>query len=227
MQKLHLTSLFLVISLVLAPLVLADDQVTENLKERLKSAVSDVQVNQVEEATNRKGYIGTVTDIIQNTIILEDKEGKKSIKIDDDSTIIRNPGNSKIELTSVQIDDSIIAIGDLIEADELQGKRMIVSANSFSPPTKISGVGTISQLNRYSYSLTSKDSDEELELFFTNKTIYKSPSELLENTDLQEGDEILYTAIKDKDDDWSATIVMQLVPAPTESNWRPPHMWLK
>lgn len=216
MQKLPLISLFFALALVAAPLAIAEDEVTENLKERLKTAVSGAQVNEIVPTGQLKGYVGTVTDIIQNTIILEDKSGKKSVRVGDDSTLLRTPGSAEIKLESVRIDDSIIAIGDPLgeEEDEIDGKRIIVSENAFTPPAKLSGLGTVKAVNRYSFDLDVPDSDEDLELFYTGKTTYKTQDSTLEFEDIGEGDEILFTAVKDKDGDWSATIVMQIKPAP-------------
>lgn len=216
MKKFLLISIFSLSLMSFTPFAFAEDEVTENLKERLKSAVGGPNaINEVKSQTTLKGYIGTVTDIIQNTIILEDKEGKKSVRIDDDSTLVRSPGSSDIKLDSVRIDDSIIVIGDPtgLDEDEIAGKRIIVSATALTPPDKLSGLGVITSIDRYSYTLDTKNMDQPVELFFTGKTTYKSPSSALDFSDISEGDEILFTAVKDKDDDWSATIVLQLKPA--------------
>ena len=215
MKITHLTILFSLFTLTIAPLAIADseiinnDEVTNNLKERLKEVVQDTKINQVTES-QLYGYIGNVTDIIQNTIILQDKEGKKSVKISDNSTILRSPGSKEIDLTNISIDDSIIAMGHKSDDDEIAGNRIIVSTTALTPPEKISGIATITSINKYSFSLAILDQDEPFELFFTKKTIYKSPTDILKLNDLTLNDEILYTATRDSDDDWSATIVMQI-----------------
>lgn len=185
-----------------------NDEVTENLKERLKSAMEDADINLVSGKTPR-AYFGQITDVIQDTIVLEDKSGKKNVSLSDDSTIIRTPGSKEIELDNIQIEDYLIAIGYLKDEDDLTATRLIVSSSDLTPPEKLTGIATIKTINRYSFTLTDKDG-EELELFFTSKTIYKNKSEVLEQTNLLEGDRILYTAGLDSDDDWSATVVMQL-----------------
>lgn len=217
MKITHLTTLFAIFVFTIAPLAIADNEtvnsaeINNNVKERIKkyTTTSTTEVNEVVEP-EMYGYIGTVTDIIQNTIILEDKGGKKSVRINDDSLILRSPGSKEIELTSVQIDDSIIAIGTHSDEDEIVGRRIIVSTTALTPPEKISGIATITSIDKYSFSLTITDSDEPFELFFSKDTVYKSPTEILELDNLTLDDEILYTAARDADDDWSATIVMQI-----------------
>lgn len=187
------------------------NEVTENLKTRLKETVEGVNLEEL--ASSPRAYVGVVRDIIKDTIVIEDKSGKKNIMVDDTTSIIRSPGNAEIELDSVRIEDYIIAMGYKAEEDELSGKRLIVSATPFSPPKKLSGLGTIESIDKYSFDINTADSEENLELFFTKNTIYKSPESSLDFEDVSVGDQVLYTAIIDKDGDWSATIVMQIKPA--------------
>lgn len=224
-MKISLTPiLFALLVFTITPIVTADNstqdvdnqEVTNNIKERLKEVVSGSDINQVVNP-ELFGYIGHVTDIIQSTIILEDKLGKKSVRINDDSTIVRSPGSKEIDLANVSVDDSIIAIGSPSGDDEIMGNRIIVSTTALTPPEKISGVASIISVDKYSFSLSVTNSDEPFELFFSKSTTYKSPTNILEHVDLSVGDEILYTASLDSDDDWSATIIMQIKSSDTNT----------
>jgi len=205
---------FILLTSSLSP-IFAQEDLTENLKERIKSAVTGTEL-QTPPPSTLVGYVGTITDVIQNSLVLSDKSGKKIIKLDDTTTLLRSPGNTAIELENVQVDDSIIAIGTPAGEDEIRGKRIIVSNLPITPPDKLGGYGLIEKVNRYSYTLTTLDSSP-LELFFTSKTVYKSATEILEASDLAAGDSLLFTAVKDKDGDWSATVVMRLGTAASSS----------
>lgn len=209
-----ITFLVLTLSLVLPAQIVAQEDVTENLKNRLKETLEDSSINQV-SSPPLLGLVGTVKDIVKNTIVVEDKSGKKNVVVPDDATILRTPGSSAIEIENVRIGDSIIAMGGASDNEqEIIGKRIIVSENTLTPPEKLTGIGIIKDIKRYSLILDT-DNDPELEVFFTNKTLYKSPLSTLQLKDLTLGDKILFTAGLDKDEDWSASVVMRMQEALT------------
>lgn len=216
-------SLFIVLNLVYQPAHAEEastpsgspasiNEVTTNLRERLKEALDKDQP----ESDGPRAYVGVVKDIIKNTIILDDKETRRSIALADEVEILRSPGSSTIKLENIQIDDHIIAMGYPLAKNELSGKRLIVSASPFTTPEKLAGLGTVESIGRYSFTIQTLAGDE-LELFFTKNTIYKSPKEQLDFSDITEGDQIIFTAGKDKDDDWSATQVMRVKSNPIPS----------
>lgn len=215
--------LFIALSLS-RPLVFATDatssgadinEVTTNLRERLKDALG----SDSEPEDTRRAHVGVVRDIIKNTVVLEDKDGRQSVVVGDDATVLRTPGSATIKLGQIQIDDNIIAIGYQSSEEELLGKRLIVSSKPFSPPAKLSGLGEITSVGKYAYTVKT-EGEPKLELFFTSDTLYKSPLQELSHQDVHVGDSVLFTAVRDKDGDWSATVILQIKtssPSPTES----------
>lgn len=184
-----------------------EEEITENLKSRLRNTINAIEAEQ--NSPSLIGFVGTVKDIVKSTIVIEDKAGKKNIVTTDNTNIVRSPGNAEIKIDSVRIDDSIIAIGPSKEDNtEVFATRIIVSEKSFSPPEKLTGMGTITSIKRYSLVINTLK-DPELEVFFTSKTIYKSPQSTLDLEDLNEGDQIIFTAGLDADDDWSASVIMR------------------
>ena len=141
---------------------------------------------------------------------VEDKDGKKNVAIGSDATIVRSPGNADIDIDSVRIDDYIIAMGYSKGDDELEGKRVIVSEKPFAPPEKLAGIGKVSSIDKYAFMITPRDGGDDIELFFTKSTSYKSSEGSLDFKDISPGDEVLFTAVRDQDNDWSATIVMRI-----------------
>lgn len=179
------------------------DQVTENLKKRLQ----DTQ--ETKEATptaSARAYIGTVKDVIKDTLIMQDKDGKKDVKLVEGTTILRSPGNTVIQADNIRIDDYIIAIGYPDGDDILTGRRLIVSVDPIKPPAKVSGLGTIAKIGKN--SLTLKLSDKDQLLATTTKTIIKSAFGTIEFSELAVGDTLIYTAMVDNDDH-TATVIMR------------------
>lgn len=187
--------------------------VTENIKARLKDtlAAPDSAIG----GPVHRGYVGQVRDVIKDTIVMEDKDGKKNIHITDATTLVRSPGNSVIQLDDVGIEDYIIAIGDTLGDDELTGIRLIVSATPLLATNKATGLSTITQVAKSNLTLA-----DDKTLIVNSKTVIKSTaSNSLELADLAVGDVLVYTAIVD-DDTTTATNLMrikQASPTPTPS----------
>lgn len=183
------------------------NEVTNNLKKRLQDslATSDLQTPSL---SFHKAYVGILKDMIKDTLVIEDKDGKKDIKLTDDTTILRNPGNAIIQSDSIRLGDYIIAIGNLGENEVLTSRRLIVSADPIKPPTKTSGLGTIIKIAKS--ELTLKLQDKEQVISLTAKTVFKSAAGTIELGDLSIGDTLIYTATSDAKDNLSATILMRI-----------------
>ncbi|MFH2019628.1 MAG: hypothetical protein ABII80_03390 [bacterium] len=190
-------------------------QATENLKNRLKQTIGEETTTN--SLTLAKGYVGKVKDIVKNTLVFEDKEGKKNLQITDDSLILRSPGNSEIDLPSVRLDDSIIVMGYPLENSEIDGRRIIVSTLPFTPPTKASGFGIIAAITKNTLTLTSPSSEDSLILTTTAKTLYKTPLGILDSTDLTIGDTVIYTALVNDNQDLTTTVLMKIKTATSPS----------
>ena len=180
------------------------EQVTENLKKRLQTSL-ETQLDTPESTA--LAYIGVIKDVIKDTLIIQDKDGKKDVKLQDDTTILRSPGNALIKPENIRLGDYIIAIGYPSDDGILLGHRLIVSADSITPPAKTSGLGTIRELSNS--SLTLKIGDQEQILGITGKTIFKSPGGTIEFSDLGVGDTLIYTALLSKSDAQTATILLR------------------
>ena len=178
--------------------------VNENVKKRLQDSLKTKEATPLSRA---KGFIGIVKDVIKDTEVIQDKDGKKDIKLDDDTFILRTPGNITIKIDNIRIDDYIIAIGYPDETDILAGRRLILSVDPIKPPAKVSGLGIIRKLSKTSITIDDK------ELTLTSKTISKSAVGSIELTDLSEGDTLIYTATTDIKDNLTATILMRVLSA--------------
>lgn len=184
------------------------NEVTENLKKRLQDSLEEPESTPLSQAL---GYVGVVKDIIKDTVIIEDKDGKRDVKLTDDTNILRSPGNAVIKRESIRIDDYIIAIGYKGDGENLNGRRLIVSADPLKVPAKTTDLGVITKIGKTSLTLSIRGEDQTINT--TAKTIYKSPTGVIEYTDLAEGDTVIYTATVDADDDLTATHLMRILSA--------------
>ena len=222
MQKTHLFISLIALTLVITPVHAAstlpspslspspistsasDKEITDNLKKKIAENLD--KSKEVLTTSTARGYIGIVKDVIKDTVIIEDKDGKKDIKITKDTAILRSPGSTTIKSENIRIDDYIIAIGYPIDDETMTGKRLIVSADPIKAPDKSSAIGTISKIGKTSLTLKLADKDQTVGI--TAKTIYKSSVGTIELSDLTIGDTVIYTATID-DPEVTATIVMR------------------
>ncbi|MFZ2199254.1 MAG: hypothetical protein WAV40_00495 [Microgenomates group bacterium] len=191
-----------------SPLSSPDDTViNENLKKRLKESLGEVD-EPSDNSPKNLGYIGKIKDIIKDTVIMEDKDGQKDIKLAENTVIVRAPGSATIKREDMRIDDYIIAIGTPIEPDVLGGKRLIVSVDPLPESTKSSGMGSITKIGKSSLTVTENGSEKSITL--NSKTRFKSPVATIELADLSVGDTVLFTLIKDANDNLLATVIMRI-----------------
>lgn len=203
------------------------DEVKDSIKKRLQDSIKNVQDNivaVVEPSSNRpRAYVGTVNDIIQQSIIINTKDGKKEAFVDSNTTILRSPGNSTIKIEDVRIDDFIIAMGSLKNDEDLQSKRIVVSTTIPSPFSKTSGHGQITKITKN--SLTVQGSNGESVLSFNQETIFKSDNGIIKSSDLEENDTVIFVA-ESENNKLSATVIMSITKmqqTPTSSPSATPH----
>lgn len=172
------------------------NQVTENIKKRLQEATGTTSIP-LENQSTLRAYVGTVRDVIKETVVVEDKDGKKNIVVDESTTILRSPGNKEIKIEDVRIEDSIIAIGYIKGENELTGRRLIVSTTPLPQSNKLTDMGSISKITKTSVTIAAKNSSYDLAL--SPKTIVKSTnSTVLDVADLAVGDSVVFTATDDE-----------------------------
>lgn len=186
----------------------SDDVVKENLKNRFKDSISGSENEGLDSLATKRAYIGVVKDVIKDTVIVEDKDGKKDIKLGDNTVILRSPGNTTIKPENIRIDDYIIAIGTPRSEEVLDASRLIVSTTAIDTPSKTSGIGELKKISKTQLTLSIEGSDKLLT--FNVKTIFKSPVATIDLADLAIGDTLVYTATKDDKDDLTTTVVMRI-----------------
>lgn len=192
-----------------SPTPVSDDTVTDNLKKRLQETLRGETATP--SATSYKSFVGVIRDVIKNTLIIEDKDGKKNVMIKDAATLVRSPGNATIKAENIRIDDYVIAIGNLKESDELEAVRVIVSTEPLSTSAKQAAAAKITKITKSALTLAPLTGGEAKVVTLNSKTKYKtSLGESLELADLVLGDSLIYTALEGKDNALTATSIMRI-----------------
>ena len=189
---------------LVSPSPASDQDITETLKQKI---IANLDSSDATPASTARAYIGVVKDVIKDTVVIEDKSGKKDITLEGDTVILRSPGNTVIKPENIRIDDSIIAMGFPSDTDVLTGRRLIVSTDPINAPNKSTAMGTITKLSKTAITLKLADKDQVLSL--TPKTIFKSPVGSIDYSDLALGDTLIYTATNDSTGTVTATLIMR------------------
>lgn len=202
-----------------SPSPISDETITENLKKRLQETIGENVTTTPTKAN--KSFVGVIRDVIKNTLVVEDKDGKKNVMITDGAAIVRSPGNATIKADSIRIDDYVIAIGTLRESDELEAVRVIVSTTPITTVVKKAEVARITKIAPSTLTLSTLVGGETKTITINAKTALKSSlGESLEVKDLSVGDSIIYTAIENKTT-LTATSLMRIGFADPEASTSP------
>lgn len=201
-QKIILTAITISLFLVSPNLASAvdDTTITENLKKRLQETVS---ITKMEESTlsSYKSFVGVIRDVIKDTLVIEDKDGEKSIRIASGSALLRNPGNKSIKIEDIRLEDYCIAIGNLDSSDpnEMESIRLIVSTTPLNSSYKTTGLATITKIGKTTLDTTPLGGGEVKTLSIDSDTTIKSPlGDALVLKDINVGDSVLYTATQEE-----------------------------
>ena len=111
---------------------ISPEEVTENVKERIKKVVTE-QNGKVENEP--RAVVGTLQSVANGTLTIKTKTGVRLASVTEDTTFVQNPGSKKATREDLAIDDFIIAMGYL--GDD----------NVLATPAKKVGFGRIKLIN--------------------------------------------------------------------------------
>jgi hypothetical protein len=129
-----------------------------------------VQEKVEEVLLNPKAYLGTVTDINEQTLQIKTDSGEiKQVFVTSEATIIKTGKTSKeVKLTDIAIGDYIVAMGFKNGNNVLQSQRILITS-PLGPITRKIILGSITKLTKNNLVLVSQN--EENTITFTADTI--------------------------------------------------------
>ncbi len=192
LKSLILLSIFIILTSTLP--VSAQDSATSSGTEDSNSIREKVQ-QKIEEAKNkRKAYLGSITDIVEETIQSKSPSGEiQQISATSDSTVFVKVGktNQTIKFEDVAIGDFIIAMGLVNGEGVLTAQRVLITTEP-EAPSRQTLKGNIVGIE--SKTLTLSTNDGEFELLFPKR--WKGP----EISELEDGFEVITVAEDDEGD---------------------------
>lgn len=119
------------------------DPIREKVKEKIKEAQK-----------NPKAFVGTITDITENTIQIQNMTGEiQQISVSDDTTFSNIIDDAEeIEYGDLAIGDFIASMGTVLESSVLEALRILVT-DEFVPTNKTARIGQIIVSEDYDFVL--------------------------------------------------------------------------
>ena len=134
------------------------DKVQKIVQDKLKAIIDTSEVTSDNNTTTnkKKGFIGKISSISGNTIVISYKDKNKTLTIDDTTTYV-DAKRSKITLDKIKVDMDILAMGYSQKADTMDVKRILVIKMADVEPTTSYVIGQITDVSKSSsiFSLTS------------------------------------------------------------------------
>lgn len=143
----------------------------ENIKKYIQKAADNPNVKKVlgELSLQKRGFIGQVERVTEESLTLTNSKGTEIISIDDQVKLLK--ANKEISIDNIAVDDWLVIIG-LIEDDAFSPKRILVSSTSLRPQNHVVMLGTIVDQTASKLTLLSRQ-NEEISFDLNKKTQYQ------------------------------------------------------
>jgi hypothetical protein len=153
---------------VSSPSSVLEENVAE-VRNALKEAVKN-KINEIKDKIEKKSYVGNILEITDSAIVITNFRGKQRIRILEDSTII-NALKREIKANALEVEDKIIAIGDIAENEVLEAKRIVVVEKPKTVPLKRRVIlGNIEAIDSKFTNITIKDTTNSTVFLLTKDT---------------------------------------------------------
>lgn len=176
-------------------------QTTQNLKQRIERIVEEKK-DQIKGIINnldatKQGFIGQVTRISEETITVKTNKATKILPISSQVELLR--GSTAIKLSDIAVDNWVVVMG-IIQDDNFNPVRILVSADDIRPKTYTVFLGTISDSDRTSFTITPRDNpDSQIQVTTNNKTLFEDlKGEEIDRADIETETQALIIAFDDE-----------------------------
>ncbi|HUW21719.1 MAG TPA: hypothetical protein VMW41_03530 [Candidatus Bathyarchaeia archaeon] len=160
------------------------EQIRKEVQEKIKAETEPLQ-------DKKKAFFGEVTDLFNQTIVLQTFQGKRTATVDSE-TLIVDQNKKKLVFEDLEIGSFIITMGYSDTPEKLLTKRVVI-ADKPKQENRIAVIGQITQIEKTGFILQTLQRNEEWQVNWSknsqivqkvnekNETIGK---EMLEENDL-------------------------------------------
>jgi hypothetical protein len=169
----------------------------EIIQEKVKAKLQEI--SQTKETNPKRGYVGTITKINQDTINLDTKDTNRTINFTTD-TVYLNAKSTKIKHADLKIGQEVLVIGLLDDQKNLTAKRIIITTPKSIQNQKTIILGQVVDISTM-YSLiamiptSNKNTQYQIKADTKNLQILSKNGDKLTLKDIKKGQKIIVISI--------------------------------
>ena len=168
------------------------DAVQQKVQEKLKQITSPI--------SNKKGLIGTVSQIDGNKIIIDYKNLQSHLLVAD-NTVFIDAKRNKTKLSKLVVGQDVLALGYLDDNSVLETKRLVFVDLKTLENTQIVAIGKIVDISQTSpifILIPSSNKNTQYQIKIDNKTkILTNDNQDIKNSDLKSGQKVIVVLTPD------------------------------
>ena len=142
MKKLFIINIQLAITCFLfAGVVAAQSPSSSDIREAVQQKVAQELAN-IKQAVAKKGFVGSITANSEGTLTISNLKSQSRTAIVAPDATIRLAGNKEGTTEDLEVDDFVLAMGDVDSTNKMTIKRLLVLA-AFVPDKRVTTFGTV------------------------------------------------------------------------------------
>lgn len=148
----------------------ASDSTIQNIKAILKKKADQIQGEISDLSYQKRGFIGEITRVTEETLTIKNKKGTQIIPLTDDLKLIKK--NEEIITEDIAVGDWVTIMG-LVENDTFAPKKIYISSTSLQPNDHFIMLGTVEEISSKSLTFKSRSQEVTQDLIINTKTDFQ------------------------------------------------------
>lgn len=181
--------------------------VQQNIKDRIEKILDD-KGSTVLNSLKRKAYVGQVIRVTTESLTLNTLHGEVTAKLTPDKTVMfLMPRLTPVQISDIEIDGFVIAMGYVDGDDVLDARRVLVSPTPLFPINKGVILGVVQSI-KSTQMIVRTFAQEDKAILVSNKTIYQdNTGTTIKRIDIKANTKILIITPNADDASASASLV--------------------
>jgi len=182
-------------------------------------AVREFVEGQSDPSQNQKrGFFGQITDLFNQTIVIQTDQGKKTAKIDEETEIV-DQKKSKVKFEDLEIGGYLIAMGYAETPEEVLAKRIVITPKP-AETNRLAVMGKLIESTGKTFTLKLLDgSDWEITPDKNTVFVQKNKDLEIELGEINKDALLIVAGVSEKENEIEATHVYVLInPQPSSAS---------